>query len=179
MCLFREKTGKKTLSNGVTIDSYEKVEGSGDSSKIYDETTETYIDNPNIEVAKSITAILNSTVFSVFAKLEANPQSGGYYKFNKQFLNPVPLPIKVLEQSPELINVLSNIVDEITDLQMAYLKSISAKKNIYRQILNKKWQILDNLCYKLYGLSKKEIELIVNEGRTIDRVDLLDIQEGA
>ena len=117
--------------------------------------------------------------FSVFAKLEANPQSGGYYKFNKQFLNPVPLPIKVLEQSPELINVLSNIVDEITDLQMAYLKSISAKKNIYRQILNKKWQILDNLCYKLYGLSKKEIELIVNEGRTIDRVDLLDIQEGA
>lgn len=137
------------------------------------------LDNPNIEVAKSITAILNSTVFSVFAKLEANPQSGGYYKFNKQFLNPVPLPIKVLEQSPELINVLSNIVDEITDLQMTYLKSISAKKNIYRQILNKKWQILDNLCYKLYGLSKKEIELIVNEGRTIDRVDLLDIQEGA
>lgn len=75
--------------------------------------------------------------------------------------------------------MLSNIVDEITDLQMTYLKSISAKKNIYRQILNKKWQILDNLCYKLYGLSKKEIELIVNEGRTIDRVDLLDIQEGA
>ena len=70
-------------------------------------------------------------------------------------------------------------MDEITDLQMTYLKSISAKKNIYRQILNKKWQILDNLCYKLYGLSKKEIELIVNEGRTIDRVDLLDIQEGA
>ncbi|MCM1003060.1 MAG: BREX-1 system adenine-specific DNA-methyltransferase PglX [Candidatus Gastranaerophilales bacterium] len=136
------------------------------------------LDNSDLGFAKATTAILNSTIFSVFAKLEANPQSGGYYKFSKQFLNPVPLPIKKLEYSPEIIKTLSGIVDEIKDLQTKYIQSTPDEKFIYKQILNKKWKNLDEVCFELYELSDREKALIMNEGRTTDRVDLLNLQEG-
>lgn len=38
----------------------------------------------------AMAAIINSTPFAYFAKSIANPQQGGFYKFNKQFLDPVP-----------------------------------------------------------------------------------------
>ena len=40
----------------------------------------------------AMAAIINSTIFNTFARSIANPQQGGYYKFNKQFLDPVPVP---------------------------------------------------------------------------------------
>ena len=40
----------------------------------------------------ALAAIINSTIFNTFARSIANPQQGGYYKFNKQFLDPVPVP---------------------------------------------------------------------------------------
>lgn len=43
-------------------------------------------------VFKALTMIFNSTVFSVLAKSGAIALRGGYYKFNKQYLNPAPLP---------------------------------------------------------------------------------------
>ena len=55
-----------------------------------------YMDNANVwfvriedgdeHLMKAIAGLMNSTVFSVLAKLKANPQSGGYFKFNKQFI---------------------------------------------------------------------------------------------
>ena len=61
-----------------------------------------YMDNSNVwfitinnspeDIMKAITCIINSTAFSVLAKAGANPQLNNYYKFNKQFLSPVPFP---------------------------------------------------------------------------------------
>ena len=63
-----------------------------------------YMDNSNVWflnyhgsdviVMKAITMIINSTLFSVLGKCGANPASNGYYKFNKQFIEPIPLPNK-------------------------------------------------------------------------------------
>ena len=41
----------------------------------------------------ALAGIINSTPFAYFAKSIANPQQNGYYKFNKQFLDPVQLPV--------------------------------------------------------------------------------------
>ena len=37
----------------------------------------------------ALAGIINSTPFAFFAKLIANPQQNGYYKFNKQFLDQI------------------------------------------------------------------------------------------
>ena len=50
------------------------------------------IDKPDEKHLYAIAAIINSTIFNTFARSIANPQQGGYYKFNKQFLDPVPFP---------------------------------------------------------------------------------------
>ena len=40
----------------------------------------------------TLSAVICSDVFMLLAKSIANPQSGGYMKFNKQFLDPIPVP---------------------------------------------------------------------------------------
>ena len=71
------------------------------------------IDNSTDELMKAVTCIINSTIFSALAKCGANPQRGGYYKFNKQFIEPIPLPI-------------DNITNEIcTEFVKLYNKIIS------------------------------------------------------
>ena len=51
------------------------------------------VNGASTELMQAITCIINSTIFTVLGKSGANPQSGGYYKFNKQFLTPIPFPI--------------------------------------------------------------------------------------
>lgn len=41
----------------------------------------------------ALSAVISSDIFMVLAKAVANPQSGGYMKFNKQFLDPIPIPL--------------------------------------------------------------------------------------
>ena len=50
----------------------------------------------------AMAAIINSTPFAYFAKSIANPQQGGFYKFNKQFLDPVPFPCKEFREFSEI-----------------------------------------------------------------------------
>jgi hypothetical protein len=48
---------------------------------------------------KALTCLMNSTIFSVLGKAGANPQTGDYYKFNKQFLTPIPVPVVKLQRN--------------------------------------------------------------------------------
>lgn len=142
-----------------------------------------YMDNSNVwfitianvsnAFLKSVCAIINSTIFSVLAKAKANPQSGGYYKLNKQFLLPVPFPSQILKSSPNVIKELGTISDEITQLQEKLLDSTPNEKKVIENILVKKWDKLDDICYKLYGLTKSQKQIVMNEGRTVDRIELI------
>lgn len=142
-----------------------------------------YMDNANVwfikingastRIMKAITAILNSTAFSVLAKAGANPQSGGYYKLNKQFLMPVPFPTANVIDNNFVIDILADLHDEIEEQQLLYLNTTENRKDIYRRILLQKWIELDNCVYELYGLTDAEIELVKSKGRTKDRIDLL------
>jgi hypothetical protein len=131
------------------------------------------IDNASDELLKAISAIINSTIFSVLAKAKANPQNGGYYKLNKQFLFPVPFPSENITQNNINVVKLANLYDEISSQQTAFVNSSPNNKSVIRGILLTKWVELDKICYSLYELEKSQIKLINDEGRTIDRIDLL------
>lgn len=143
-----------------------------------------YMDNANVwfitidgadhRTMKAVTCIINSTVFSVLGKAGANPQSGGYFKFNKQFLVPIPFPIKEISTNKNIIDCLSNMYDEISALQEEYLSAIVSKKRTLRHSLEAKWNALDEICYKLYELTDDDIRIVSEEGRTIDRIELLE-----
>lgn len=131
------------------------------------------VQNATDALMKAIAAVINSTIFSVLAKATANPQSGGYYKLNKQFLFPVPFPSISLNEGNEVINKLAALYDEINEQQTAFFSCIPSNKSIYRGTLAAKWDELDNICYALYELNKEQIALIKTIGRTINRIDLL------
>lgn len=131
------------------------------------------IDNSSDIIMKAVACIINSTIFSVLAKAGANPQSGGYFKFNRQFLDPVPFPSdNVIETNDQIIR-LGKLHDEIIALQRQWVNCIPAQKEFLSDSLMGKWNELDYLCECLYELNRSECELINKFGRTVSRVDLL------
>lgn len=133
-----------------------------------------YVDGASESLMKAIACIINSTIFSVFGKSGANPQSGDYYKFNKQFLAPIPFPSSKLKKNSATIDILAQLYDDIAELQNQYIHSSSAVKEMLVHSLNRKWRELDDICYELYEVSDVERKQISDLGRTIDRIELLD-----
>lgn len=143
-----------------------------------------YMDNANVwfiavngasvELMRAITCIINSTIFSVLGKSGANPQSGGYYKFNKQFLMPIPFPIEKVVENTESVSILARYYSEISNLQERYFSATSNAKKVVAGQLRQKWLELDEICFELYDVTKSEKDQIKNVGRTINRIALLD-----
>ena len=140
-----------------------------------------YMDNANVwfitvsgaddALMKALTCLMNSTVFSVLAKSGANPQLNGYYKLNKQFLRPIPVPAKKI-QDAENIKKLSACYDEIAEMQKKYLSAVGEKRKTLAAILEEKWDSLDDFCNALYELTEEDVSLVNAMGRT-SRVVLL------
>ncbi|MFB9864086.1 Eco57I restriction-modification methylase domain-containing protein [Rufibacter immobilis] len=118
--------------------------------------------------------IINSVVFSVCARLIANPQQNGYFKFNKQFLEPIPFPKKEFVNNPNLVKEIALISKEIEDMQNRYFSSSPRQKIILKTSLTEKWNVLDNKVYLLYDLNKPQKEFFINRGRNINRLLILD-----
>lgn len=143
-----------------------------------------YMDNANVwfitipnadsKIMKAITCVINSTVFSVLGKAGANPQTGEYYKFNKQFLTPIPFPSVKLTADSGAVLYLSSIFDEITELQDRYLVATQNQKEVFTRALKEKWSDLDEVCFNLYEVTDVEKAQIQAIGRTISRIDLLN-----
>lgn len=141
-----------------------------------------YMDNSNVwfiridgaedKLLIAVSAVINSTAFSVFAKSEANPQRGGYYKFNKQFLEPVPFPVTKL-QDYDIISALSDLAIKIYNTQKEYLSCVVFEKDMIKSKLERYWIQLDNKVYELYGLTQKQREFVARCGRSDSRIDIL------
>lgn len=133
-----------------------------------------YVDGATDSLMKAITCVVNSTIFSVLSKSGANPQAGGYYKFNKQFLAPIPFPSSKLKNNSPVVTKLSSLYDDIVELQQQYTRSSRAVREMLSHTLKAKWNELDEICYGLYEVSETEREQIADIGRTTDRIELLD-----
>ena len=139
-----------------------------------------YMDNSNVwflnyrgsnaKVMKALTMIINSTLFSVFGKCGANPASNGYYKFNKQFLEPIPLPNRQISPSNDYIKQLARLYDEVKALLEEYDKANENDRKSYRNMMESKWQAVDDCCMELYEIEEDERMLINSIGRVESRV---------
>lgn len=120
-----------------------------------------YCDNANmffIQIADideirlyALAGIINSTIFNRFARSMANPQRGGYYKFNKQFLDPVPVPKQAFVDCNKDIKKLAAIAKRIEETNEQIRNSVLQTSGLEIS-LKRLWNQLDELCMKLYGI---------------------------
>lgn len=100
----------------------------------------------------ALAAIINSTIFNTFARSIANPQQGGYYKFNKQFLDPVPFPRDAFNKGGRNITQLAKVAKQIEQTNELIRGSAGFRDSGLRLSLASLWRQLDSLCDKLYCL---------------------------
>lgn len=104
---------------------------------------DTFCSNNSL-IISSLLAVLNSKLGDWYIRQLGVTRNGGYFEYKPMFVSELPIPIlSVSEQEPfvELVNVLLNKTNSKEDV-------IVAEQNI------------DQLVYKLYGLSDDEIEYI-------------------
>lgn len=144
----------------------------------------TYCDNANVffidtpdkdeDSLYALSAVINSTVYSVLARSIANPQTNGYFKFNKQFLAPVPFPLDNFQRNSKLKKQLAKVAKRIEELQNRYKTSSPTQKRSIARLLSTQWNLLDELCYQLYNLTTAEKIFFKGRGRNVDRVQILN-----
>ncbi|MFK7904725.1 MAG: N-6 DNA methylase [Chitinophagales bacterium] len=132
------------------------------------------LENPSKINLYAFSAVINSSIFSVLARSIANPQTNGYFKFNKQFLEPIPFPIEAFSSNEQLQSELAQIVQSIEQKQESYLLSAFLQKKIMGRILQNLWKQLDKKVAELYGLTAKEMQFFEQRGRNVNRVEFLN-----
>ncbi len=147
-------------------------------------SNEVYCDNANVFFIQSpvqdeqtilaLSAVINSTVFSVLTRSVAMPQSNGYFKFNKQFLEPTPFPCENFTQNEHIKQQLASVVNRIRDQQTKYRQGSPNQKRTYARLISASWEKLDELCYLLYELEPDEIRFFKSKGRNVNRIDSLN-----
>lgn len=123
------------------------------------------LDNIDETHLYALAAIINSTIFNTFARSIANPQQGGYYKFNKQFLDPVPVPRDEFLQGSRRISRLANIARRIEQTNEQLRHAVGGQTSGLESALRSYWAELDRLCDKLYGLTREDKALIYQAPR--------------
>lgn len=144
----------------------------------------TYCDNANVffidtpkkdeNTLYALSAIINSTIYSVLARSIANPQTNGYFKFNKQFLEPAPFPVQNFTENSKLKADLATVAKRIDELQNQYKGSSPTQKRTLARTLTIQWNTLDELCYQLYELTADEKNFFNARGRNIERITILN-----
>ena len=113
----------------------------------------------------AMAAIINSTIFNTFARSIANPQQGGYYKFNKQFLDPVPVPRNVLLGNSRNLTRLANIARRIEQTNEQLRNATGGQTSGLENALHTLWTQLDQMCDRLYGLTRDDKAIIYQTQR--------------
>lgn len=137
--------------------------------------THVYCDNANMFFVQfpnatenqlyALSAIINSTIFNTLARLIANPQQGGYYKFNKQFLDPVPVPRDAIVKFNNRARKLASIAKQIEKTNEQIKASIGGQQSGLISSLKQQWINLDIECEKLYGLTAQEKRILYSSIR--------------
>jgi hypothetical protein len=110
-----------------------------------------------------ILGLLNSKLLDVFLKSYSSQFSGGYYAYNRQYIE--KLPIRAINFSDPADksrhNRMVQLVEQILSLnkQLAAAHTDHEKTTLQRQIDATDRQI-DKLVYELYGLTEEEIKIV-------------------
>lgn len=143
-----------------------------------------YCDNANmffIEIPNksernlyAVAGIINSTLFSVLARSVALSQQNGYYKFNKQFIEPIPFPKGNFNTSDDLVDEISALAHSIEEKQNQYKSASPRQKSTLKNLLEAQWNTLDSKVYELYDLTDEQALYFNRKGRNVNRIEILD-----
>ena len=143
-----------------------------------------YCDNANIffidipgkseERLYAVAGIINATIFSVCARAIANPQQNGYFKFNKQFIEPVPFPVQNFEDNHNLVSAIANASQDIQQVQLQYIRASPHRKHNLQASLRTLWNELDMKVFALYQTNDSEQAFFISKGRNINRIQTLN-----
>jgi len=110
-----------------------------------------------------ILGLLNSRLLDVFLKSYSSPFSGGYYAYNRQYIE--QLPIHTINFSDPADKTHHDKMVKLVQLmlslhkQLAGAKTPDEKTRLQRQIDTTDHEI-DQLVYELYGLTEDEIKIV-------------------
>ena len=123
----------------------------------------------NCSLAKlyALAAIINSSWFATIARSIANPQQNGYFKFNKQFLDPLPFPCESFKREDKNIKELASIAKKIEEINLCITNNPTSKGNFTKALVSL-WKELDEKVEDLYGIAGDSI-LAMKTSRT-DRI---------
>lgn len=126
-----------------------------------------FVEIPNATEVKmyALAAIVNSNIFSTLARSIANPQQGGYYKFNKQFLDPIPFPKEAFEQENGDIIELCRIGKQIEAYNLQITSATPASQASLLMAKSHLWGQVDSICDRLYEINNTEREILYSEVR--------------
>ena len=79
-----------------------------------------------------------------------------------------------MQNNTEDVDRLSDLYDDIKDLQIRYFEASPLNKQVIARALREAWIQLDSVCNDMYELSDDETSNIMAIGRTTDRVTLLN-----
>jgi hypothetical protein len=135
-----------------------------------------FVDIPNKTECNlyAVAGIINSTIFSVLARSIALSQQYGYFKFNKQFIEPIPFPSDNFNNNSAIVAEISELSKIIELAQNRYKNFTPRQKNVLKNTLKNHWSSLDSKVYELYNLTAEQILFFNQRGRNVNRVQILD-----
>lgn len=118
------------------------------------------LNQQNKQFEKFILGVLNSNLLDFIFKSGSGTLSGGYFSYQTKYLS--ELPIKI----PKDKSIIDNVVENVESLIEINRELMDARLQSRIEQLNSKVQYYENklneIVYKLYGLSEEEIKLIEN-----------------
>jgi hypothetical protein len=110
-----------------------------------------------------ILGLLNSKLIDWFLKQTSSPYRGGYYSYNRQYIENIPIRTIDFSSSEEKAqhDKLVSLVENMLDLQKKYHATrMERDKELYERQIKVVDKQIDKLVYDLYGLTKEEVKVV-------------------
>lgn len=152
----------------VPMTSKEPVATCLHDNKVYCDNANMFylrFDNETEERMYAIAAIVNSTPFATMARMYANPQQNGYFKFSRQFLSPVPFPCEAFKNNTAEIQELAELGRSIDGILQRMNNTAIGSRNSLVSLLRHKFDRIDELCCNLYGVTDDDRSTLMAHNR--------------
>ncbi len=97
-------------------------------------------------------ALLNSKLLNFYHKRKSVPQAGGFFRYQATFIKSLPVKAILSENQSEIISLVNEILKLTSEQDYDPHNPPQEQRELEEQI--------DPIVYKLYGLTKEEIELV-------------------
>jgi hypothetical protein len=114
-----------------------------------------------------ILGLLNSKVLDYYLKQISSPFRGGYYAYNKQYIEQLPIrPINFSDPADVARHDrLVTLVEQMLQLHQRLAAASASDRELYQRQIDATDREIDQLVYNLYGLTGDEIKMIEDQSQ--------------